>query len=465
VFEDCDSLTSITIPGLVSSIQPNAFSSAKNFAEFIVDPENKHYKAEGGVLYDYEGKHLMLYPRGKASNYEIPEGVEFIDDEAFSGCSGLESITIPPSVTSIGTWAFLKCTGLASINGGSGVIEIGEGAFSECSSLTMLTIPPSVTKIQPYAFSGCANLLHVVIPSSVTVVNKSAFAECRKLISVIYEGKKDPAVISDLYEYPFRGCSALEFVCLPEDYESSFFCAKSTICKSGQCMELRSHINQCYRVTTDAVVEMRPNASRWERQTDGCFEYHCYNDTGRHSWSLCNSTNETSANMVCSGEEKCKAGDDAALGREGYPVDIAVTATNTNDFNMSHVVEVFSGITKAAGVKVATGSNKQGKVVRVVALLQNQQQAEELEETATGCAMLHFGSDESESNETECVGILRHVTSAKRLPKIDSSAALSNLGDLTIQLFTEGASNVHGKAFSIVTLMLVAVLVFMHNEH
>jgi len=210
--------------------------------------------------------------------------------------------------------------------------------------------------------------------------------------------------------------------------------------------------------------------------------------------------------MVCTGEEKCKAGDDASLGKEGYPVSIVVSAINTNDFNMSHVVEVISGVTNAAGVKVASGANKQGKVFRIVAIFDNQRNAEELEGTATDCANLHFGSDESESNDTECVGILRQITSVRRLPKtiVASTSAgsvssvsratggsvashntgsvsassrntgsvssttptLSNVGDVTIQLFsTEGASNVHGKALGIVVLMLVAVFVFMHNEH
>ena len=55
--------------------------------------------------------------------------VKYIEESAFSNCSGLTSITIPNSVTSIGNYA-----------------------FSNCSSLTSITIPNSVTRIESRTF-------------------------------------------------------------------------------------------------------------------------------------------------------------------------------------------------------------------------------------------------------------------------------------------------------------------------
>ena len=70
----------------------------------------------------------------------------------------LKTIVIPEGVTFIGDRAFDGCTGLTSINIPEGVTSIGQCAFSYCSSLTSITIPESVTSIGNYAFDECTSL-------------------------------------------------------------------------------------------------------------------------------------------------------------------------------------------------------------------------------------------------------------------------------------------------------------------
>ena len=93
-------------------------------------------------------------------NFVIPNHATEIEDDAFSYCTSLTSVTIPDSVTSIGNYAFEYCTSLTSVTIPDSVTSIGDWAFY-CTSLTSVTIPESVTSIGLYAFRGCTSLKEV----------------------------------------------------------------------------------------------------------------------------------------------------------------------------------------------------------------------------------------------------------------------------------------------------------------
>ena len=114
----------------------------------------------------------------------IPNSVTSIGEGAFSGCSGLTSVTIPNSATSIRKETFYFCARLTSITIPNSVTSIGEKAFYNCSGLTSVTIPNSVTSIGEGAFQGCTGLTSVTIPSSVTSIGTEAFQGCSRMISV-----------------------------------------------------------------------------------------------------------------------------------------------------------------------------------------------------------------------------------------------------------------------------------------
>jgi len=105
----------------------------------------------------------------------IPNSVTFIGDYAFYYCSRLTSITIPNGVTSIGYRAFRDCSSLTSITIPNSVTSIGEEAFHGCRSLTSITIPNSVTSIADGTFNDCRSLTSITIPNSVTSIGDGAF--------------------------------------------------------------------------------------------------------------------------------------------------------------------------------------------------------------------------------------------------------------------------------------------------
>lgn len=93
--------------------------------------------------------------------------VTIIGDDAFAGCSSLESITIPRSINEIGESAFAGCDKLENITIPNGVTSIDKGTFEGCYSLKMITIPKSVTTIDYAAFAGCSSLRVIVYKGTI----------------------------------------------------------------------------------------------------------------------------------------------------------------------------------------------------------------------------------------------------------------------------------------------------------
>ena len=85
----------------------------------------------------------------------IPKSVTSMERSAFEGCSSLTKVIIPEGVTSIGKGAFGACSSLTEVTISEGVTSIGETTFVGCRSLTEVTIPKSVTSIESHAFYNC----------------------------------------------------------------------------------------------------------------------------------------------------------------------------------------------------------------------------------------------------------------------------------------------------------------------
>ena len=98
-FYNCDGLTSIEIPTSVTSIGNYAFYYCSGLESIIVDSGNTNYDSRDNCNAIIEtGSNTLLYG---CNNSVIPNSVTSIGDGAFSGRSGLTSVTIPNSVTTI----------------------------------------------------------------------------------------------------------------------------------------------------------------------------------------------------------------------------------------------------------------------------------------------------------------------------------------------------------------------------
>jgi hypothetical protein len=114
----------------------------------------------------------------------IGSGVASIGDNAFHDCSNIHCLVIPNSVTTIGSWAFDGCSGIDTLILGIGVTSIGDYAFYGCSSIHRLIIPNSVTNIGIEAFYGCSGIDTLILGNGVTSIGPSAFFNCDNVLSI-----------------------------------------------------------------------------------------------------------------------------------------------------------------------------------------------------------------------------------------------------------------------------------------
>lgn len=146
--------------------------------------------------FDHENKCLR---RSYIRSVSIPNTVVSIDENAFSDCVALESISVDVGdpvyhckdnclietcykklirgtinsklptfgeITAIAPHAFAFCEGLQAISIPEGVIEIGTSAFADCISLHSVTLPSTLTKLGLTVFGGCDSLRNITVSAN-----------------------------------------------------------------------------------------------------------------------------------------------------------------------------------------------------------------------------------------------------------------------------------------------------------
>ena len=174
-FNNCSSLTSITIPNSVTSIGMRAFRGCSSLSAFY-----GKFASEDNRCLIVDGQLEAFAPAGLTS-YGITQDVTSIGDSAFESCESLVSVTIPDSVTSICSGAFSFCSGLTGVTIPNSVTSIGEYAFYECTSLESIVLPNGITSIKDATFYVCSSLKSITIPDSVTSIEGSVFERCQSL--------------------------------------------------------------------------------------------------------------------------------------------------------------------------------------------------------------------------------------------------------------------------------------------
>lgn len=224
-FKDCGGLQTITIPTSVKYIGYSAFKNCGalttvNYnAVNVTDINVLGYAPAYAVFAGCDnfttlniGNSVQVVPANIFSNcthiagpVNLPASIRKIGEKAFSGCTGITSVTIPVNVdtidnspfygcTSLSTVyynatncrsiyyssPFMGCTSLSSIVFGSGVQTIPDYLCYNLTSLNgTLSLPNNLQKIGNYAFSGCSGISgSLTIPNNVRRISSYAFYNC-----------------------------------------------------------------------------------------------------------------------------------------------------------------------------------------------------------------------------------------------------------------------------------------------
>jgi hypothetical protein len=216
-----------------------AFQGCANLTAIEVEPLNAVYRSVDGVVFDYNGTSLVLFPPGRGPEYTIPDGVISVGSFAFLDCSKLVGVWVPGSVTTIDSLAFNGCMQLSAVTVDSlnpvyrsldgvlfdkagtsliwyptgkagdyliphGVTRIEPFAFFDCARLTRVTLPSSLDHVVDGAFTGCTSLTDVNIPRSVTSIGWQAFSHCTSLTEITI-----PNSVTSITDGTFYGSSNL----------------------------------------------------------------------------------------------------------------------------------------------------------------------------------------------------------------------------------------------------------------
>ena len=239
------------LPSSIESIGYKAFYNCKKLTGNIDEIQNAGIVLGQGVFMNCSNLSGSIQSVFDQTFYIEENGqpsATVVEEGQFSGFSGLTgNLTIPYYITEIKNNAFYGCTGIESLNfdegtTGSQLISIGDSAFEACTGLkNKLVIPSEVRSIGEYcfknsfilgleldknlenigqgAFYNCSNIEgKIIIPEKVKNINYETFAHCYKIEEVEFESNNGIGCKS-IEMYGFLENTSLKKIIFPSTLE------------------------------------------------------------------------------------------------------------------------------------------------------------------------------------------------------------------------------------------------------
>lgn len=183
-FRECGNLREVVMCGNEKYIGDAAFykSGALSKLELPASVESigasAFYEAGNGLALDMTNVRKIgdrAFMGSGICDVILPETIDELPVDCFSGCMQLHSVKTGPRLKAIGESAFSGCKNLQSVTFSEGLEKIGNWAFYWCESLRECALPESIKVISDEAFSVCKNLETINIPDGVEEMGMDAF--------------------------------------------------------------------------------------------------------------------------------------------------------------------------------------------------------------------------------------------------------------------------------------------------
>lgn len=191
-FYNCKSLRKVNIPAGVNNMGNNPFAGCP-----LVEIENhsKNYVYENGALYTADRKTLIYCSiKGDSDTFVVPEGVTLICKHAFYICDRLRKIVLPESLERMENNPFSGCSKLEIENHSKAYFIKDDVIYNGFRT----------------AVVGTLNKIHskrLFLLDGIKTINRNSFWNCKGIEEIVF-----PESLEDIGYNPFVGCSNIHFV-------------------------------------------------------------------------------------------------------------------------------------------------------------------------------------------------------------------------------------------------------------
>lgn len=203
-FGGCTGIKHFNIPSSVhytpdiNAIQyniTNSFSGCMGIESITVDWMNTYYRCEDGILYTLDKSAIIFVYDLNGTTLTIPKTVINIQSSALDTCTEIERFECEE-----GSVYYTAADGVLYANTDQGKMLV----MAPKKLAGKLVVPDDVTIVRQNAFNSCTLLTEVQLPSSLTKIEGATFRFCSSLAKI-----NIPESVSYIGQRAFEGCSSL----------------------------------------------------------------------------------------------------------------------------------------------------------------------------------------------------------------------------------------------------------------